>query len=174
MYPAVELHADIKPLSSHSATGEFDSPPEYVHTLRKCPSRELSVKLLSSHFTAGEFDSPPEYLRTPYIRSCRPLPGPVRGGWVVRCSHPNSSWNQSQGTREHIPRVESNRRGLESGFLFLPRLEPLELLGPAAIRNRRGLTREHILGVGTNHMGLPREHIPGVGTNHRGLASIFQ
>eukprot|EP00976_Prorocentrum_cordatum_P032579 663087-Prorocentrum_minimum.AAC.1 len=32
------LDTDIKPLLSHSATGEFDnSPPEYLRTPKKCP-----------------------------------------------------------------------------------------------------------------------------------------
>eukprot|EP00976_Prorocentrum_cordatum_P080220 1183893-Prorocentrum_minimum.AAC.4 len=37
----VGLHAAIKPLLRHSTTGEFNSPPKYVRTLKKCPEFRL-------------------------------------------------------------------------------------------------------------------------------------
>eukprot|EP00959_Pyramimonas_sp_CCMP1952_P263567 5511728-Pyramimonas_sp.AAC.1 len=59
---------------------------------------------------------------------------------------------------EHIPRVGTNRRGLERIFQGL---EPTTGAYRAYSR-------------GWDQAQGPREHIPGVGTKHRGLESIFQ
>eukprot|EP00959_Pyramimonas_sp_CCMP1952_P416764 8731518-Pyramimonas_sp.AAC.1 len=57
------LDADIKPLLSHSATGEFNSPPKYLRTppCVWCLELDADIKPLLSHSTTGEFNSPPKY-----------------------------------------------------------------------------------------------------------------
>eukprot|EP00976_Prorocentrum_cordatum_P086028 1186345-Prorocentrum_minimum.AAC.1 len=76
----VGLHTAVKPLLSHSTTGEFNSPTDSLRTpnVRAEPYPQVglatdtvkwTMKTLASHLITGEFNSPTDSsLRTPNVR----------------------------------------------------------------------------------------------------------
>eukprot|EP00976_Prorocentrum_cordatum_P082415 1184807-Prorocentrum_minimum.AAC.2 len=51
---APHLNRSVKPLLGHFTTGESNSPPKYLRTLKKCQTRELPVEPLRRHRTPGD------------------------------------------------------------------------------------------------------------------------
>ena len=67
--PLVGLDTAIKPLLSHSTTGEFNFPPKFFTDARKAlKMKTVSVKPSISHFTTEEFKSPLTFLRALHVR----------------------------------------------------------------------------------------------------------